>query len=133
MNDIAALLIGKLALYFAVCMTAPKLLSVSPKERSVFALSWAALRLGIGLLATYPIILLLSLIEKAGAPFHVSYAVVLLSVRAVLWWSIAAFICERHKPHARPRIAEWTFLSVCASFAVDALAWLSGANFKFFC
>ncbi len=91
------------------------------------------MRLVAGLLATYPIMLLLGATDRVGLPSEASYLVVLLTVRLLLWWLAGALILKMHKASAKPRVLLWVLLGTCSSFTVDLVAWASGASFKFFC
>lgn len=133
MIEYVLLFAGKIFGYYLVCTKAPSLLAIAPADRLTFAAAWAGLRLVLGLLATYPIIVGLGLANDLGLPPVVMYALVLLAVRSTLWWLVAKLILQRHRSAATPRVRDWVFLGVCASFAIDALAWISGASFKFFC
>ena len=128
-----ALFVGKFFLYYGVCMLAPRLLAVSPADRFAFSVAWAALRLTLGVLSTYPILLLIAWADKSGLHPVLSFGAVMLLVRSLLWWLTARLIHERHNKVSTPQTRNWVFIGVCASFLVDAIAWLSGANFKFFC
>ena len=133
MIEYVLLFAAKLLLYFMVCKKAPSLLAVEPNDHFAFASAWAGLRLILGLLATYPIVLLLGQTDRLGLRPEVMYVLVLLVVRCALWWVVATLILERHKPNGKARVRDWLILGVSSSFAVDFLAWVSRANFKFFC
>ena len=133
MEALFLLVISKFGVYSAVCWLAPKHLNIAPNNRLKFSLAWATARLAAGMFATVPLAYLVALSAWVGLPTFVAFIMVVLPSRLLLWWLAARFICERHKPMFAPRIKAWVFLGVCASFTVDGLALLSGANFKFIC
>lgn len=87
----------------------------------------------IGLLATAPLVYLVTLQASLGLPMPIAFVLVLLPARSLLWWIVARAICRRHQTTSKAQLKHWVFLGVCASFAVDGLVWLSDADFKFFC
>ena len=129
-----ALGLAKLLLYVIVCMQAPRMLRIAPLNRASFALSWAIVRMGLGLLVAYPVFLLVAFAQSHGAPFESSYTIVLLGARIALWFFVCRVILSRHPASAPGRVWPWVALGVCASFVIDGLAYFAGAeNFKFFC
>lgn len=131
--DALLLLLAKFVLYYLVAAQAPRLLHVSPANRTSFATLWAGLRLGLGLLATYPIILLLGLADRLGLHALPAYLLVLGVVRVLLWALTASLVLQMHRASEPPRIKAWVLLGVVCSFTVDLTAWLLDADLKFFC
>ncbi len=133
MLNLLLLLLAKLVIYAAVCWVAPKHLHIKPKDALTFALAWGSIRLVLGVLATAPLVYLVTLLAAVGLPMLIAFVLVLLPARSLLWWIVARAICRRHQSTSSPQLKHWVFLGVCASFAVDGLVWISDADFKFFC
>ena len=132
---ILGLALLKFFLYYAVCLIAPRMLQVPVLDRTSFALKWASIRLVVGLVLAFPLFLVVTYIQNIGVPFTVAYVSTLMVARSALWYAIARGIRSKGVPDRRPgSIAAWVAVGLVASFAIDGLANIAGAeNFKFFC
>ena len=128
------LVLLKFVAYFAVFRAAPRLLAVSPADPGSFAAKWAVIRMALGLLVGLPLFVIVGYFEEAGLSFMVSYFLVMLPARGLLWALVCASVLLRNPPDESTRRTPWVACGVLASFAVDGLAMLLGIeNVRLFC
>jgi hypothetical protein len=124
----------KFLVYYGVCHVAVPMLGLTLQDRASFALKWAAVRLGTGLVLGYPIFMLFALGQRAGFSDGQSYAVSFLVFRYLAWLFVLLFILRSQKARAGKKGQVWVALGVATNLALDWAAIAAGADdIKFFC
>lgn len=124
----------KFFVYYGVCHAAVPMLGLTIQDRTSFALKWAAVRLGAGLVLGYPIFMLFAVGQRAGFSDGQSYALSFIVFRYFAWLFVLVLILMPQRARAGKKGQVWLALGVATNLAIDWAAIAAGVDdIKFFC
>ena len=127
-------IVGKFFLYCGMFYLLLKLYQLRPDGEWSFSLSWASIRMLVGVIFGLPLLYIQSALQSQGLSEMGSYVTAFGGLRLIEWGMLFALVAHRHKIRWGGRAVAWIAGSTFASMLSDGLAILNGADqLRFFC
>lgn len=131
---IAIYVVGKFFLYCGMFYALLNLYQLRPSGEWSFSLSWAGIRMVVGVAFGLPLLYLYSALESQGLSEMSRYAAAFGGIRLIEWGMLFALVAQRYKIRWGGKAVAWVVGCSIASMLSDGLAILSGVNkIRFFC